>query len=410
MSFKTLIFGLVALSVGAVVFTSTSGEVADGKGLSTAVANSPTEGQTATPSLRNFVDAFSIAVGGNGEMHSMGGPSDARLVTDPARTRRAQFYGWKVEHPGLTGPGDSIHLVQSALSGVPMQQMHEFPGEILAQAASTTCTVPERAAGAKLASVQVFAGLQESGYHAVTDRELVGGALEFLNDLQRSRTPEIERPSGATKAVPVVNVVLTDESAPLYLVLQASAGSVLWNLHATPGVRVSEIVIVGNPGSAVRPLAPETPVTFLGIGANCAPQPWRATNPHWAMVTGGQADRAAARGDDPDQTYREASEERHARYDAWFAATFGENSEAVSVGAWEANHVLFGPLPASSETRAPYRPLTGARIVAHEGPLLYVTSPRERAADISARRLALATEAAGGDLSIVNPEPVERTQ
>lgn len=394
MGFKGIMFGLLAGAIGLVVFTSTTGEMADGKDL-------PDNSETAAPSLGDFASAFGIAFGNGGQMRSAGGPSDDRLVTDPEKTRSAEFYGWKVEHPGLIGPGDEMHLVQSALAGVPMKQSLETPIEVMARAAEAGCTAPGRAAGEKLVKVQVFEGLQPSGYHAVTVRDLSAGAKNFIANLQRSDDPADERPSGESRPVPVVNIVLTDESAPLYLVLQAAGRPVVWNLHATTGVEVADVVVVGNPGNAVHPLTPETTVTFLEIAEDCAPQPWRAAQPWWDMFN-----RPGAAGGD----FEEKSAARHTAYDRWFAATFGEASEPGTVGAFAANHMLVGPLPASPEVRATYRPLTGARIIAHEGPLLYAAPAREREADLARRRYALAEAAAGGDLSIVNPAPMERRQ
>jgi len=394
MGFKGIMFGLLAGAVGLVVFTSTTGEVADGKDL-------PDNGAAAAPSLGDVASALGIIFGNGGEMRSVGGPSDARLVADPEKTRRAEFYGWKVEHPGVIGPGDEVHLVQSVLDGVPMKQTPETPGEILARPADAGCSAPQGAAGGKLVKVQVFDGLQPSGYHAVTDRDLASGAEDFVARLQRAADPAEERPSGESRPVPVVNVAITDESAPLLLVLQAAGAPLLWNLHATPGVEVSGIVVVGGPGSAVHPLEPTTPVTFLDIAEGCAPQPARAAQPWWDMFH-----RPGAGSGD----FEERNSARHAVYEAWFATTFGEASEPGTLGAWAANHVLVGPLPASPEARAAYRPLDGARIVAHDGPLLYAEPARRREADIAARRYALAEAAAGGDLSIINPAPMERTQ
>lgn len=393
MGFKGIMFGLLAGAIGLVIFASTSGEVTDGK--------TSDNSEAVAPSIGDFASALGIAFGNGGEMRSVGGPSDARLVTDPEKTRSAEFYGWKVEHPGLIGPGDEMHLVQSALAGVPTRQSVETPIEGGARAADAGCTAPGRAPGEKLVKVQVFEGLQPSGYHAVTERDLSAGAKNFITSLQRSDDPTDERPSGESRPVPVVNVILTDESAPLYLVLQAASRPLVWNLHATPGVEVAAIVVVGNPGNAVHTLAPDTPVTFLEIAEDCAPQPWRAAQPWWDMFNRP----GAASGE-----FEEKSAARHTAYDRWFAATFGEASEPGTIGAFAANHVLVGPLPASSAARATYRPLNGGRIVAHEGPLLYAAPAHEREADLARRRHALAEAAAGGDLSIVNPAPMERRQ
>ena len=398
MKFFQIVAPIVALCIGLVVWKETSGP----KNSSLRpVENSPSASAEEGPSARNLLTALGIAMGTGGEMRSIGGSNDARLVTDPARTRREAFYGWEVKHPGMTGPNDSIHLVQSALANAPLKPVLERPAAVSALSGSTGCEAPAVLESQKLAKVHVFEGELATGYHAVTDRMLAEGAKEYIHDLQRARDPAKERPPSQTRSVPVVNVVLTDETAPLYLVLQASARQVLWNLHATPGVVVDQIVLVGNPGQAVHPLTADTPVTMLPIGPDCAPQPWRDTSAYWAKYP----NRAAESGD-----YAEKAAGYHETYNLWFQSKFGQSFEPGTVGAWVASHVLVGPLPTSAESRATYRPLTNATIVAHEGPVLYVSPQRVREADVAARRHALALAAAGGDLGDVNPTPMERAQ
>ncbi|MEL7460843.1 MAG: hypothetical protein AAFX45_01580 [Pseudomonadota bacterium] len=396
MNFLKLVLPLVAICIGLVVWDETRSPPKSAN----LPANAPAP-DSETPGIGNLVSALGIALGTGGGMNTIGGSGDARLITDPNRTRRNAFYGWDVEHPGLAGPGESIHLVQSAMAGVPMRPEPEYPAAVVATQTADGCIPPAVATGQKLAKVQIFEAEMPSGYHAVSDRDLADGAAKYLRDLQQTRDPAKERPSGQTRPAPVVNVVITDDSAPLYLVLQAATRPVVWNLHAAPTVKVEQIVLIGNPGQAVHPLSPDTPITMLAIGPDCAPQPWPDTTGYWEVYTSPGIDS----GD-----YREQSAERYARYNDWFASAFGEAAHPGTSGAWISAHMLVGPLPAAAETRPQYRPLTGATIVAHEGPLLYVSPRLERQADIAARRHALAVAAAGGDLSVVNPTPMERTQ
>jgi len=411
MALRGLLFGLTAGALGLVVAASVLQPAGSDGEATLGVPNSVQDGEVAEPTLRNVADALGIVFGNDGgQMRSASGPSDVRLVTDPHRTRRTGFYGWEVSHPGMTGPGDSIHLVQSALADVPMRPGYERPAAVRAVPAAEGCTPPAVGPGEKLAKVHVADATLPSGYHAVTDRELAEGAATFLSRLQRAPGPSEESPPADTDPVNMVNVVLTDTGAPLYLVLQASHAPVLWNLHAAPGVRVAQVVLVGFPGQAVSPPTPDTPVTMLPVGPGCAPQPWRDTAAHWARQPNERADMPDSSGGPGGGTFREKAAYRHALYDTWFETVFGEPFEPGAVGAWEAPHVLVGPMPASAEARAVYRPLAGATIVAHEGPLLYVSPPEERERDIADRRLALALDAAGGDLSILNPEPMERAE
>ncbi|MEM9851780.1 MAG: hypothetical protein AAF761_07260 [Pseudomonadota bacterium] len=395
MKFFKLVAPLVAICIGLVIWdeTRTPSKTSD------IPENSPAAGGE-TPSASNLFSALGIALGTGGGMNAAGGSNDARLVTDPGRTRKNAFYGYEIKHPGLAGPNSAVHLVQSALAGVPMRPTPERPAALIAQPTAENCTVPSVADSQKLAKVQVFDAGMPTGYHAVTDRALAEGAAKYLRDLQQAKDPASERPSRQTNPVSIVNVVITDDSAPLYLVLQASARQVVWNLHASPTVQIDQIVLVGQPGQAVNPPAPDIPVTMLRIGADCAPQPWPDTTSYWQVYAPPGLD----------SSYREKSASQYARYNEWFVAAFGEASHPGASTAWTASHMLIGPLPSSAETRPQYRPLDGATIIAHEGPLLYISPRLDREADIMARRHALAVAAAGGDLSVVNPTPMERTQ
>ncbi|MEM9707781.1 MAG: hypothetical protein AAF871_03250 [Pseudomonadota bacterium] len=396
MGFRSVILGVLGLMIGLAIVLSTVGPQADGKDI-TAID------EEAGPSLGDFASAIGVFFNSDGQMNGIGGPSDVRLVTDPQKTRRREFYGWKVEHPGLTGPGDSIHLVQDALSGVPRRLKAEHPARVLASPAEANCQVPALAAGQKMAKAQVFDGITPSGYHVVTDRELASGASGYVADLQRTSDPMKERASGDTKPTPVVNVVLTDTSAPLYLVLQGATQALLWNLHAADGVEVARIVLVGNPGQAVHPLSEDTPVHFLEMQSGCAPQPWRAVASHWDLFH-----RAGVSSTSED--FEGRARDMHGRYEAWFSATFGTASEPDTVGAFTASHVLVGPMPATPEARATYRSLEGALIRAQEGPRLFVGSAEERRAAVASARRDLVLEAVGGELARINPEPMERIQ
>ncbi len=402
MKFFQIVIPLLALCVGLIVWQETSSPTKTAQ----APANSPAD-DSASPSAGNLLNGLGIALGGTGSMNAAGGSDDPRLVTDPNKTRREAFYGWDVRHPGMTGPDDSIHLVQSAMAGVPMRPNPEYPASLRTISPDANCAAPPVGANQRLTKVHVFdGGKVESGYHAVSNQMLAEGAKDYLRDLQQAKDPAMERPPSTTRAVPVVNVVLADESAPLYLVLQSSSKPILWNLHATAGVEVAQIVLVGNPGQAVHPLRSATPVTALAMSGHCAPQPWRDVAVHWQKHPNALAGSRTETGG----TYTEQAKGYYDRYNAWFQTTFGATAEPGTVGAWTATHVLVGPMPASAEARAVYRPLTGGEIVVHEGPLLYISSEGERRRDVASRRHALALAAAGGDLSILNPAPVERAQ
>ena len=108
--------------------------------------------------------------------------------------------------------------------------------------------------------------------------------------------------------------------------------------------------------------------------------------------------------------YSDRANADFAAYDAWFRRTFGQGSEDNVVGAANVSHVLIGPAPRTPETRVPYRPISGAEVLVTGTDHIIALPKKQRVAKMMGIQRALAAKAAGGNLAMLFPEPMMRSQ
>lgn len=165
-------------------------------------------------------------------------------------------------------------------------------------------------------------------------------------------------PTGAmADRLRVVNVAVTETSAPVHLVL-ASESTVIWNILPAPGATVSAIVAVSGAGVGVAGAPPGVEVQALygEALARCEVRPARQPQEDWLFTR--QAKKASG-------PQREALAGRRARaqaYDAWFRKWYGAPAEKDAIAQMGAGAVLIGPLPKTESARVPMRTLAGATV------------------------------------------------
>lgn len=349
------------------------------------------------PSLGQLIRAFGIATStGGGGMNAVGGGTNR--ITTPEQARRAEFYGWNIRHPGMIGANDEVAMLNQALDGYPITAIRpEIPATVAPIAPLDTCTPRRPAPNETIVNVQVNFGGPPTGVHALSKAELAKQTMEWIGRIQSRQSDLDYMPRSKGNPVESKTVVLTDTSAPLYLILQSSDPT-LWNVQAAPGVEIAHVAMVGRPGMGFHGPAGDYGIDPILISADCAAYPARAPAPHWDLY-----ERPGALNSSND--YEGKAEERHRAYTTWFEATFGIPSEQGAIGAWEASHVFAGPVPA---TPFPYFPMEGAIIRAVPAEHMYHGSEEQIAAALRDDIRRLGTAAAGGDLSILQPAPKER--
>lgn len=165
-------------------------------------------------------------------------------------------------------------------------------------------------------------------------------------------------PAGASiDRLRVVNVAITETSAPVHLVL-ASESTVIWNILPAPGAAVSAVAAVSGGGVGVAGVPSEVEVQALYGEAlsRCEVRPARRPQEDWLFT------RQSKKGSVPQ---RDALAERHVQadaYDAWFRKWYGAPAEKDAIAQMRAGTVLIGPLPKDESKRVPMRTLAGATV------------------------------------------------
>ncbi len=375
----TQLFLAFAAMLGAVVFLSFTGETGLSAADDSGVENS---------------SGFSLSQIFGGPVDLMGEAPDK--VSDPEKLRRPEFYGWKAKHPGVAAYGDRILLLRDIVSNYPREV--QYPASYRVASFDPTCTPRPLGDGEALANVSVGRADLESGMLAFSTATLVKANLYWLEqNYKKSAYIDDEDIIGDHKGLPIVNVIVTDTSAPQYLVLQHWLGKVLWNVVPAPGVEIAHIAVIG-PGAALSPPPGDYDVQFLSTrGSDCVPVVARNPRQTWEMFL---------RMDGVDKSeYEQKARTAFTTYDFWFRQHFKRSAEFDVVGFDTTQHALVGPVP---ETPIPYRPLTGADVLVTEFDYIFVAPPDVRDPFLMQAQLDMLTVAAGGDLGLLTPEPMLR--
>lgn len=196
----------------------------------------------------------------------------------------------------------------------------------------------------------------------------------------------------------VVDVVVTETSKPVYLVL-SHVRNVIWNIQTHEKARISRVAIIGSGNSGIANLDKGVPVTILN-GENlkrCRVQPRRRPADHWLFV------KRAKKTPSFQETLQE-NVSAYGKYSNWFTDNFGQGSETGVIGIETVSHVLVGPLPPALEMRVVYKPLEGADVKVTDPGKILVTDERTYKATVKALVADLAAKAAGGDLKNLIPK------
>jgi len=221
------------------------------------------------------------------------------------------------------------------------------------------------------------------------DADLAKGVAEFVD---RYRKRGIAAPvSGDAFAFQAQDIVVTETAAPVYLVLENMGGNRIWNIHLAEGARVERVVLLGGAQSGVANLDPVVPVEVIlddGL-AECGIRPAYPLNAsHRLLQPGGDADAAMVA-------------EAAADYDIWFRDSFGVTASASRVGFVAGTVAVIGPSPGPAGPKASYAEITGAEIRTTQDRYFEIVGQVAEGQDYGSRVMALATEFAFGDLSIL---------
>ena len=324
------------------------------------------------------------------------------VVNDAEQTRRSEFYGWYITSPGVISAVDQLHLITDVVDGYPMAQRPQRPASMIAIPSTTSCDLRPLGDSEVLANVVIGEASVDSDLHVYSDTVMAADTAYWIGQTLLKSNFISDSDIVKDHPMPIADVIITDTSGPIYLLLQHQFGSVLWNIHLAPGVELAHVAMVARGPRAFSAPSGAYEVQALEPGGACAPGAARKPAKHWEMLT---LDIGSSR-----DNYSDRANADFAAYDAWFRRTFGQGSEDNVVGAANVSHVLIGPAPRTPETRVPYRPISGAEVLVTGTDHIIALPKKQRVAKMMGIQRALAAKAAGGNLAMLFPEPMMRSQ
>ena len=314
---------------------------------------------------------------------------------DPKAGRNSELRGFLYQADAMAAKEGAIHWAQQAISDYARVD-EKTPPTNVGDLTRSTCDFPAPAEGAIVRHVLIERGMQEAPIYAFSRKEVGERAKKFVDYFASThgKNRKVWSYQGSD-VMRVVNVAVTETSAPVYLVL-ASEANVLWNILPAPGAKISEIALVSTGEAGVANAPADTEVTAMA-GAKLricrAPHPMRRPQDDWGFVKNVKSANGAYGTKELAGNNKLASD-----YARWFREAFGVSSDSDIVTQQGVSNVLIGDLPADPEKRAPFKPVGAGSVLLTSADYRIVAPEAEYRRAHDAIVIDAAREAAGGDL------------
>lgn len=285
-------------------------------------------------------------------------------------------------------------------------------GQIVPFARNAQCDLRNPLPSEKVLNVRIRNALLTAPIQAFSNTHLANRILGNVGTVTRQGEDyDFESLTSGQKTS--LDVFITDASAPIYLVLQNMGAGVIWNVHTAPDVTLAHVAIVASDHSGL--VDPPNSATFEALLVKdfvephrfglddeireCMIRPWRNPQPDWTGSI------KAERGNFLYENQMESYAKGYIAYNSWFTQTLGVDASTNLVTARDAAHVLIGPMP--SEPIA-YTSMAGKDIHMMNTDNMFTGDTATRQATNADLHKDLLLAAIGGDVSALNPAPMER--
>jgi hypothetical protein len=299
--------------------------------------------------------------------------------------------------------GNAPVFVQDVVSGYSTALSRDVPAEITTIRPIMGCLLTPPMTGSVVGHVVAGESGVSLGLLTYDDADLAGAVQGFVDTYravaatQEAGVVAVSMPEGI--AYQAYDVLVTEQSAPVYLVLQTGPGNRIWNIHRAPGVRIERVVLLGGSQAGVANLDPVIPVEVIldnGLRA-CGIRPALPLNAGHALVAAANAGEAGA------SDRLAAHEEAVAAYGQWFKDTFGVAAGSSRIGFDRGTASLIGPLPGGEDPaltpKATFGRIDGAKIRTTKDAFFEIPGQMPAGEDFASRVKAIATAFAFGDLA-----------
>lgn len=288
-------------------------------------------------------------------------------------------------------------FIRDVITGYTTRLATDVPAEITTIRPIMGCLVTPPLPGSAVGHVVAGQSDVALGLLTYNDNDLAEAVQSFVDAYRQSAAVEAAVP--ARLAFQSHDVVVTEVSAPVYLVLQTGPGNRMWNIHAAPGARIERVVLLGGDQVGVANLDPVVPVEVIlqnGLQA-CGIRPALPLNAGHALGV------AAASGDASAVAALAAREAATLAYGRWFLDTFGIEAATSRAGFDRGTASLVGPVPGGDDPaltpKASFAGIAGAKIRTTQDVFFEILGQVPAGEDFAARVKAIATAFAFGDLA-----------
>ena len=326
---------------------------------------------------------------------AVGGCSESVPTGNPAELLSTEMRGYEAPIGVMMGLNEKPYWVQSAVAGFRAAENGDMPAKVENLRFSGGCTFTAPKPDEILANVQVDGSQMGSVVHVVS-RETMGERTKtYIENYKVGH--DVVPLSGSDDRMGIVDVVVTEKTKPVYLVIAYSSPTI-FNIQLAEGASLSHIALVGFGAAGIANVDPSVPIEVL-IGKAmqlCNVTPVRQPADHWQFVQNAKEDPGLK-----DVLAKNFS--MYNSFSSWYRQNFGVSSGPDAIGAASASHVLVGPLPETLEARVNFKSLEGVTLLLSKSDYVYVGTDANYMQKFTDLIIESATKLAGGDLTKLKP-------
>jgi hypothetical protein len=305
--------------------------------------------------------------------------------------------GLVADGPIAAVAGNAPIFIDELITDHSTQVEKDVPSEITTIRPIMGCLLTPPLAGTVVGHVVAGQSDMPLGLLTYDDADLATAVQAFVDAYRQGEPAEASVPMNLRYQS--YDVVVTETTAPVYLVLQTGPGNRIWNIHAAPGARIERVVLLGGNQVGVANLDPVVPVEVIlqeGL-ETCNVRPALPLNAGHALNV------AAASGDADAMVALDAHDVAVQAYDQWFLDTFGVAADPSRVGFDRGRVSLVGPVPGGQDLASAQKPafagIGGAKIRTTQAAFFEIPGQVAPGEDFASRVKAIASAFAFGDLA-----------
>jgi len=262
---------------------------------------------------------------------------------DPGKRAKMDVVGMEARGERVAiGAHDVVHWFQALASGTHLSSPTAFPAQVSRLTPEKRCELPTPKEGAIVSVVNMYGSKTDTQIFP-TSNELIAKNVERLIDRSGNKMLMVLGKTAIVDPYEMIDVVITEQSAPVHLVLSA-AGQIIWNIVPADGAQVSHVTLLGQKDIGVANLPEGVPITAFDarMMKKCKIDPVNKPKDNWRLKS-------------RSVKYFNEYKRRFAKFDNWVRAAHRGYSVDHKVDGVTFSHVLIGPPPQTLGERVPYR-------------------------------------------------------